>query len=128
MAADLTAYRAEGERLRREYEGRMEILLGIEWDLCADAPVPDWAEYWIGSVHNLRDARSGVYYTMDWKPEVLRACRDEMFGGDMTALMKSLKSLAALPDDTLVIPGHGPHTTIAAEKRGNPFLRTVAGL
>lgn len=86
MNADLTAYREEGERLRSEYAGRMEILLGIEWDLCSDMPVPDWADYWIGSVHNLFDVRSGEYYTVDWKPEMLCSCRDEMFGGDMLAL------------------------------------------
>ena len=49
--------------------------------------------------------------------------RTDLPGGDMATLMKSLERLTALPDDTLVIPGHGPHTTIAAEKRGNPFLR-----
>lgn len=49
--------------------------------------------------------------------------RTDLPGGDMATLMKSLEKLIALPDDTLVIPGHGPHTTIAAEKRGNPFLR-----
>ena len=54
--------------------------------------------------------------------------RTDLPGGDMPKLMESLKKLAAFPDDTLVIPGHGPHTTIAAEKRGNPFLRTVARL
>ena len=86
MGRDLTAYRAEAERLRREYAGRMEILPGIEWDLCADMPVPDWAEYWIGSVHHLYDARTGEYYTMDWKPEMLLTCRDQMFGGDRLAL------------------------------------------
>ena len=37
MDNDLAAYRAEGLRLRREYAGRMDILLGIEWDACADA-------------------------------------------------------------------------------------------
>ena len=41
----------------------------------------------------------------------------------MATLMDSLKKLTALPDDTLAIPGHGPHTTIAAEKLGNPFLQ-----
>ena len=40
----------------------------------------------------------------------------------MATLMDSLKKLTALPDDVLVIPGHGPNTTIAAEKRTNPFL------
>ena len=49
--------------------------------------------------------------------------RTDLPGGDMATLMDSLKKLTALPDDTLVIPGHGPHTTIAAEKRGNPFLQ-----
>lgn len=88
MDADLTAYRAEGERLRREYAGRMDILLGIEWDGCADVPVPDWVDYWIGAVHNLRHQETGAYYTVDWKPELLRACRDEMFGGDFSALLE----------------------------------------
>ena len=49
--------------------------------------------------------------------------RTDLPGGDMATLMDSLKKLTALPDDTLVIPGHGPHTTIAAEKLGNPFLQ-----
>ena len=49
--------------------------------------------------------------------------RTDLPGGDMATLMDSLKKLTALPDDTLVIPGHGPFTSIAAEKRGNPFLQ-----
>jgi glyoxylase-like metal-dependent hydrolase (beta-lactamase superfamily II) len=28
----------------------------------------------------------------------------------------------ALPDDTLVIPGHGPATSIGRERESNPFL------
>ena len=49
--------------------------------------------------------------------------RTDLPGGDMATLMSSLQKLVALPDDTLVIPGHGMHTTIAAEKRGNMFLQ-----
>ena len=49
--------------------------------------------------------------------------RTDLPGGDMATLMNSLQKLVALPDDTLVIPGHGMHTTIAAEKRGNMFLQ-----
>ena len=49
--------------------------------------------------------------------------RTDLPGGDMATLMDSLKKLTALPDDTLVIPGHGMHTRIAAEKRSNPFLQ-----
>ena len=49
--------------------------------------------------------------------------RTDLPGGDMATLMDSLKKLTALPDDTLVVPGHGPFTSIAAEKGGNPFLQ-----
>ena len=89
MDADPAEYRAEAERLRKEYEGRMEILLGIEQDLCADVPVPDWIEYWIGSVHDLQNPNTGTYYAVDWKMEELEACRDEMCGGDALALAEA---------------------------------------
>ena len=85
MEADMTAYRAEAMRLREEYAGRMEILLGVEWDLCSDLPVPGWADYWIGSVHNLRIG--DAYYCVDWKAEELERCREEAFGGDMQAVI-----------------------------------------
>lgn len=49
--------------------------------------------------------------------------RTDFPGGDMATLRASLRKLTALPNDTRVIPGHGPFTTIGAEKRGNPFLR-----
>ena len=49
--------------------------------------------------------------------------RTDLPGGDMATLMRSLKKLTDLPGDTLVIPGHGMHTTISAEKVSNPFLR-----
>jgi glyoxylase-like metal-dependent hydrolase (beta-lactamase superfamily II) len=32
------------------------------------------------------------------------------------------QKLFLLPDDTVVIPGHGPLTTIGDEKRHNPFV------
>ena len=49
--------------------------------------------------------------------------RTDLPGGDMATLMDSLAKLTALPDDTLVVPGHGMLTTIGAERRGNPFLQ-----
>lgn len=52
--------------------------------------------------------------------------RTDLPGGDWATLTASLAKLAALPDDTLVIPGHGPHTTIGDEKRDNPFLRQAS--
>ena len=50
--------------------------------------------------------------------------RTDLWGGDSALIKKSLKErLLALDDATRVVPGHGPATTIAEEKRANPFLR-----
>ncbi len=49
--------------------------------------------------------------------------RTDLPGGDFGKLMNSIKSkLMVLPDSTIVYPGHGPETTVGAEKRANPFL------
>lgn len=48
--------------------------------------------------------------------------RTDLPGGSMPTLLTSLSCLTKLPDDTLVIPGHGPYTTIAQEKACNPYL------
>jgi len=50
--------------------------------------------------------------------------RTDLPGGDYDTLIASIKrKLLVLPDDTVVYTGHGPETTIADEKRMNPFLR-----
>ena len=48
--------------------------------------------------------------------------RTDFPGGSMSALMSSLKHLAALPPGLSVIPGHGPFTTIGDEIRTNPYM------
>ena len=49
--------------------------------------------------------------------------RTDLPGGSYRQLMESIHSkLMVLPDDTVVYPGHGPETTIGAERAGNPFL------
>jgi hydroxyacylglutathione hydrolase len=49
--------------------------------------------------------------------------RTDFPGGDMTQLIRSIKNrLLTLPDDTTIYPGHGMRSTIAREKRANPFL------
>jgi glyoxylase-like metal-dependent hydrolase (beta-lactamase superfamily II) len=39
-----------------------------------------------------------------------------------TDMDASLERFATLPDETIVLPGHGPRTTLAREKLSNPFL------
>jgi len=50
--------------------------------------------------------------------------RTDLPGGDHMTLLNSIRDvLWALPDDTVVYPGHGEETTIGWEKRNNPFVR-----
>jgi glyoxylase-like metal-dependent hydrolase (beta-lactamase superfamily II) len=50
--------------------------------------------------------------------------RTDLPGGNYDQILASIESrLLALPDETEVIPGHGPVTTIGAERRSNPFLQ-----
>ena len=49
--------------------------------------------------------------------------RTDLWGGDGRLILKSIEDkLLTLPDDTLVIAGHGPVTRIGDERRHNPFL------
>ncbi len=49
--------------------------------------------------------------------------RTDLAGGDFDTLMSSIKvKLMSLKDDTIVLPGHGPESTINREKLHNPFL------
>lgn len=49
--------------------------------------------------------------------------RFDLPGGDYELLMRSIREvLLPLGDDTVILPGHGPSTTIGHEKQWNPFL------
>jgi len=49
--------------------------------------------------------------------------RWDLPGGDYDLLMSGIREkVLVLPDDTRVLPGHGPETTIGMEKKQNPFL------
>jgi glyoxylase-like metal-dependent hydrolase (beta-lactamase superfamily II) len=50
--------------------------------------------------------------------------RTDFPGGSMEKILDSLKGkLMTLPDETVVVPGHGPLTTIGEERENNPFLK-----
>lgn len=49
--------------------------------------------------------------------------RTDLWGGSFSEILRSIHhKLLVLPENTIVYPGHGPSTTIAAEKQSNPFL------
>ncbi|GAA3614598.1 MBL fold metallo-hydrolase [Marihabitans asiaticum] len=52
--------------------------------------------------------------------------RTDLPGGDHEAMLRSLRDVVApRPDSSLVLPGHGPATTLAREKASNPYLKDV---
>ncbi|MGI5121150.1 MBL fold metallo-hydrolase [Marinactinospora thermotolerans] len=54
--------------------------------------------------------------------------RSDFPGGDHAEILRSLERVClSRPDDTSVLPGHGPQTTIGRERSTNPFLRDIIG-
>jgi glyoxylase-like metal-dependent hydrolase (beta-lactamase superfamily II) len=53
--------------------------------------------------------------------------RTDLPGGDTATMMASLREkILPLTDDTVVLPGHGPATTIGRERASNPYLRDLS--
>ena len=53
--------------------------------------------------------------------------RTDLPGGDYGTILDSLARVCLpLPDETVVLPGHGPETSIGAERAANPFLAGLA--
>ena len=71
-----------------------------------------------------------------WEAEQLCLSGDVLFagsigrtdlGGDDAAMRATLRDkVLPLADDTVVLPGHGPETTIGRERAANPYLRGLA--
>lgn len=54
--------------------------------------------------------------------------RTDLPEGSLPQLLDSIaRHLLSLPDDTVVLPGHGPATTVGLERRTNPFLKDLSG-
>jgi len=50
--------------------------------------------------------------------------RTDLPGGDMGLLLENIRTrIFVLPDDTMVLPGHGPVSTVEREKQSNPFFQ-----
>lgn len=52
--------------------------------------------------------------------------RTDLPGGDFPKLERSIREqIYTLPNETVILPGHGPRTTVYEEKTGNPFVAAV---
>jgi len=83
--------------------------------------------------HTPGHSPGGVCFVVSRAPEPLAIVGDVLFagsigrtdlwGGSFPVLERSIRTqLYTLPDETVVVCGHGPQTTIGRERRGNPFV------
>ena len=114
LPADMAEYRSRVLALREAYAGRMEVLLGLEWDSQSDVS-PQGFDYWIGSVHY--QSGGGKFYAADWGEAQFAACRDELHGGD--ALAAVLRPYGHVGDIALV--QHHQQSRIAQDGAVRPL-------
>ncbi len=91
---DFPAYLEEIERLKKIYEGEMEILCGVELDTLYDAKTAAGAQYVIGSTHFL-PVPEGDLAAVDLSEEVICQACERFYGGDYYALCRSYYELEA---------------------------------
>jgi glyoxylase-like metal-dependent hydrolase (beta-lactamase superfamily II) len=49
--------------------------------------------------------------------------RSDLPGGSSRTLLESIRAqILTLPDDYVILPGHGPASTVGEERSSNPFL------
>jgi hydroxyacylglutathione hydrolase len=72
----------------------------------------------------------GITYVVNGLARPIAIVGDSLFAGSMgggnvsydDALRNNLEKILTLPDETIVCPGHGPITSVAEEKKHNPFF------
>lgn len=89
---DQKKYIQEIERLKVEYDDRIEILLGIEQDYFSE-PLENVYDYIIGSVH--ATVKNGVRIDVDNTPDALLMGIDEFYSGDAMELVRDYYALMA---------------------------------
>ena len=117
---------AEPEDVRVVGDGDLLELAGLSWRV----------------LHAPGHTEGSVMFTLDQVPDGIEARstvlsgdvlfagsigRTDLPGGDHAAMVRSLREkVLALPDDALVLPGHGPATSIGRERGTNPYLTQLA--
>lgn len=99
-------YRDEIQKLKKEYEGRLEILCGIELDNRYAGIDTDDFDYVIGSVHQFE--KNGKIYEIDYTPELLSKAAEDLFDGSFNKMCKDYYETLAdfIVNEKVDIVGH----------------------
>ncbi len=133
-----SSFAAARDSLLAMTEGALELTEPDDVRTLADGEVLDLAGVGLRVDHAPGHTEGSVTFLADrdeHRPPVLVSGdllfagsigRTDLAGGDPDAMMASLaRVVLPLDDDTVVMPGHGPTTTIGEERIGNPFLRQI---
>jgi len=87
---DLNKYFKEVEILKKKYQDKIDILIGLELDYLPDKKMDyvnkdifNKLDFWIGSNHFLGKLESGEYWTVDYSIEEIEKGVEENFNGSM---------------------------------------------
>ena len=132
--AKIVAYKEEKEMLESPSLNVSAELFGRDITVKADIFVSDNETLTVGNtqltfIHTPGHTKGGMSIVTDgyvFSGDTLFQAsigRTDFYGGDFNEIIKSIKErLFALPDDTMVLPGHMGETTIKYEKEHNPFV------
>ena len=97
----------------------------------SDGDVIRMGQLSINIIHTPGHTKGGCCFYVETDPDPLLFSGDTLFassigrtdfpGGDYSTLIKSLSKLSPYPDETKVLPGHGPETTLGRERKVNPY-------
>lgn len=120
-----TASFAEPEEVRELADGSVVDVAGLQFS-AIHAPGHTPGSVMFRSPYAAQDEIDSVVFAGD----VLFAGsigRTDLPGGNHGDMLKSLRTkVMPLPDSVVVLPGHGPQTTMARERAGNPYLQKEA--
>lgn len=82
----IVQYMKTSAELKKQYEGKLDIFCGVEYDLFSIDPLDEY-DYVIGSFHYL--VKDGIRVAFDRKPDDVKALVDEYFDGNGMAFARS---------------------------------------
>lgn len=113
-------YKADVAKLKKQYQGKLDILYGLEWDLFSDDEPANY-DYFIGSAHYVQGPKTGKYYEIDWREADLAACIKDDFDGDGLAVAEAYyANVAKVAERKPTILGH--FDLIKKINAGNKFF------
>ncbi|RJQ78173.1 MBL fold metallo-hydrolase [Pseudonocardiaceae bacterium YIM PH 21723] len=121
------------------FGGKLELTEPADLVEITDGQELELAGMRISVIHTPGHTAGSVFYRVETDDTRLIFAGDTLFagsigrtdlpGGDHTVMLETLRTrVLPLADDTIVLPGHGPHTTIGQERATNPFLQDLDDL